>query len=118
MKIRKYTGTIRVTLPHDRGPDDSSVPSTNRELGGYYRSISVYAPSEGHAVHALDNSVVDGRIDWSKSDLAEVKRDTLDWIRILAGRRVVQESGRAFFPFEDPEETNSGESSVGWLMKK
>ena len=115
MKLRKYSGTIRVILPEDRGPDDSSLHSTSRDLCGYYRSISVYAPSEDDAVIALDNSVVDGHIDWSKSDLVEVKRETLDWIRMLAGRRVIQESGRAFFPFE---ETDGGEDSVGWVMKK
>lgn len=116
MKLRKYHGTIRVILPQNREPGHPSS-SIDPDLCGYYRSVSVYAHTDSDATSLLERYVVDGQIDWSNSDLTEVKKELRDWFRIVAGRRVIHESGRAFFPFEDITENDNDGSPVAWRMK-
>ena len=112
MKLRKYHGTIRVILPQNREPGHPSS-SIDPDLCGYYRSISAYAHTDSDATSLLERCVVDGQIDWSNSDIAEVKKGPLDWFRMLNGPRVLHESGRAFFPFEDDTRNDSDKNSVG-----
>jgi hypothetical protein len=116
VKLKKYQGTIRVILPENREPDHPAS-SLNPDLCGYYRSFSAYAPTDSDAISLLNKSVADGRIDWSSSDLTEVKKALLDWFRMIAGPRVIHQSGRAFFPFEDVTANDNDESPVGWRMK-
>jgi hypothetical protein len=95
--------------------DPTSVDS-ERYLPGYYRSVSVYAPSEGDAIATLRDNVTDGQIDWSCSDFAEGQKTWRDRVRILRGGRIRFEGGRAFFPSEEAE--GQDDSPIGWTMGK
>ncbi len=112
MKIRKYSGTLRVILPEKRIPLGSSLFASDPDLLGYYRNVAVYAGSESQAVKLLCDSIVDGNIDWSQSDLSEVAKGVRDWLRILFGYRVLHESGRAFFPRDAT--TDGQDGIIGW----
>ncbi|MFZ1219934.1 MAG: hypothetical protein WAO00_11620 [Chthoniobacterales bacterium] len=111
--IRKFEATIRVLLSNDRR---QAFPPSG-EICGYYRSVLLYAGDNREARSLLGQRVGnDGEIDWSKSELVEVKRNAVDWIRILCGNHFIRESGRAFFPFEDAEQRETRDTAIGWRM--
>lgn len=112
--FKKYNATIKVVLSDEHRPRDPTSLDKNRYLPGYYRPVSVYAESEGDAVAALRQSIADGRIDWSCSDLVEVQQTWRDRLRAMRGCRVTYHGGRAFFPSEDEEPDGS---EVGWRLK-
>jgi hypothetical protein len=68
LSFRKYHVTIKVVASDENPMRDPVYPNEVRSLAGYYRSVSVYASSEGDAVAELRENVTDGRIDWSSSD--------------------------------------------------
>jgi hypothetical protein len=118
MRFRKYSGILRVILPENRLARGSSLFASDPDVHGYYRNVSVYAPSESQAVKVVSDNTVDGDIDWSQSDLSEVKKNALDWFRILLGFRVLHDSGRAFFPLDEIKDDQN--DIIGWrtLRKK
>ena len=112
--FKKYNAIIKVILSDEHRVRDPASSDRNCYLPGYYRSVSVYAESEGDAITALRQSIADGRIDWSASELVEVTRNWSDRFRVLRGHSVRFQGGRAFFPSEDEE---PGGNVIAWRLK-
>jgi len=110
---QKFAATIRVLLSSNH---DHPLP-TGDDLCGYYRSVLLYADDHDEARSLLEMHVNDGEIDWSNSELVKVEKGVFDWIRMVKGRRIIRQSGRAFFPFEDTKRGQADDASIGWRMK-
>lgn len=116
LSFRKFNATIKVLVSGENPVRDPVYPNEVRYLPGYYRSVSVYASSEGDAIAELRENITDGRIDWSSSEFVEVQKTWRDRLRVLIGRRITFQTGRAYFPSEE-EEGQDGET-VGWTLGK
>lgn len=100
--VNKFKVTMRVMLDEPIRLEDPTSDSGGL-MEGYYRSVLLYARSTGDAIPVLRNMVSDGQIDWSSTEIEEVKGSALDLIRMLLRQRVAFCSGKIFFPLGDGE---------------